>query len=73
MASQKNTHCRVIVSIDPREVVLSLIDSNGERIEEDRFGLSAGSVDIQPRSVAGDVYQLLYQCANDAVNSGDDE
>lgn len=69
--AERNTHCRVIVAVDEREVVLTLIDSNGTMLDEDRFGLSRGSPPIHPKSVARDVYQLLYQCANDAVN-GDD-
>ena len=48
-----------------------LIDSNGERLEEERFSLANGSQDINAKAVASDVFQLLYQCANDAVN-GDD-
>ena len=68
----KNTHVRVIVSVDEREVMLTLVDSNGTRLEEDRFGLSKGSAPIAPRSVAKDVYQLLYQCASDATLGDDD-
>jgi hypothetical protein len=47
------------------------VDSNGTMLDEDRFGLAKGAPPILPKSVARDVYQLLYQCANDAVN-GDD-
>ena len=68
----KNTHCRVIVAVDDREVVLTLVDSNGTRLDEDRFGLRKGSPPIIPRSVARDVYQLLYQCASDATLGDDD-
>ena len=68
----KNTHVRVIVSVDDREVVLTLVDSNGTRLEEDRFGLSKGSPPIVPQSVAKDVYQLLYQCASDATLGEED-
>ena len=68
----KNTHVRVIVSVDDREVVLTLVDSNGTMLDEDRFGLSRSSPPIIPRTVAKDVYQLLYQCASDATLSDDD-
>lgn len=68
----KNTHVRVIVSVDEREVVLTLVDSNGTRLDEDTFGLRRGSPPIVPRSVARDVYQLLYQCASDATLGDDD-
>jgi len=68
----KNTHVRVIVSVDDREVVLTLVDSNGTRLDEDRFGLRKGSPPIVPSSVARDVYQLLYQCASDATLGDDD-
>lgn len=68
MAATRNTHCRVIVAFEPREVTLTLVDSNGTVIDEERFGLVSGASDIQPRSVAIDVWNLLYQCANDAIN-----
>ena len=68
----KNTHVRIIVSFDEREVVLNLVDSNGTMLEEDRFKLFKGAQPIIPRSVAQDVYQLLYQCTSDAF-LGDDE
>jgi|LakMenE01Jun11ns_1017448.scaffolds.fasta_scaffold9940549_1 hypothetical protein len=68
----KNTHCRVIVSVDDREVVLTLVDSNGTKLDEDHFGLAKGSPPIVPRTVARDVYQLLYQCASDATLGDDD-
>jgi hypothetical protein len=68
----KNTHVRVIVAVDEREVVLTLVDSNGTMLDEDRFGLTKGSPPIVPRAVARDVYQLLYQCASDATLSDDD-
>jgi hypothetical protein len=70
--AQKNTHCRVIVAVDEREVVLTLVDSNGTRLDEDNFGLRKGSPPIDPRAVARDVYQLLYQCASDATLGDDD-
>jgi hypothetical protein len=70
--ANKNTHVRVIVAVDEREVVLTLVDSNGTRLDEDRFGLTKGSPPIVPRSVARDVYQLLYQCASDATLSDDE-
>lgn len=70
--AEKNTHCRVIVSVDEREVMLTLLDSNGTRLDEDRFGLTPGSPPILPRTVAKDVYQLLYQCASDATLRDDD-
>lgn len=68
----KNNHCRVVVLVDSREVVLSLVDSNGDQLEEERFGLSQHVDDISPRSVATDIFQLLYQCASDAVHTDDD-
>lgn len=71
-AAGKNTHCRVIVSVDEREVLLTLLDSNGTRLEEDRFGLAHGAPPILPKSVARDVYQLLYQCASDATLNDED-
>lgn len=68
----KNQHCRVIVAVDEREVILTLVDSNGTKLDEDTFGLKRGSPPIVPRSVARDVYQLLYQCASDATLRDED-
>ena len=68
MPPRKNTHCRVVAAIDTREVVLYLLDSNGEMLEEERFGLVPNAPNIDPQFVARDVWNLLYQCAIDALN-----
>lgn len=68
----KNSHCRVVVLVDEAEVVLTLVDSNGVKLDEDKFGLRRNAPKISPRAVATDVYNLLYQCANDAANSDED-
>jgi len=63
-----NKHCRVIVHVDEREVVLSIIDFNGTELEHDAFMLKKAADPIDPRGVARDVYNLLYQCAIDAIH-----
>jgi hypothetical protein len=61
-------HCRVVVHVDEREVTLSMIDSNGTELENDAFALKKAADAIDPRHVCRDVYNLLYQCATDAVH-----
>lgn len=68
----KNIHCRVIVTIGLRDVVLTLVGSDGAKLDEDEFGLRKTAKPIDPQMVARDVYSLLYQCANDAVNNDED-
>jgi len=68
----RNSHHRVIVLVDEREILLQLIASNGQILDEDKFALRRGAPPIDAKAVALDVFSLLYQCANDGVNGDDD-
>lgn len=59
---------RVVVEIAPREVIISLTDTAGARIEEERFHVSRGFPDVSPPQIGRDVFNLLYQCASDAIH-----
>lgn len=62
------TSCRVIVVFEPRNVTMYLIDGTGTTVDEDAFGLTKTAPNIAPQAVARDVYNLLYQCAVDAIH-----
>ncbi len=64
---------RVVVEISPRQVSLSLTDEAGGRVEYDRFGVEQGYPDIAQVAVGRDVYNLLYQCASDALLGGESD
>ena len=64
----RNQHCRVVVLVDDREIMLQLIAANGQVLEDEKFALRKGAPPIDSRAVCADVFSLLYQCANDGVN-----
>lgn len=70
MAAPEPLH-RVVVEVHRRGVSLRLINAvKGAVVEDERFVLSAESDDLPPDRVARDVFDLLYQCANNSINDG---
>lgn len=63
---------RVIVEIHAREVGIYLYAAGATNpakpLDAERFGLPGDAPDILQAKVGRDVFDLLYQCANDAVN-----
>lgn len=59
---------RVVVEITPRAVSVALSNDIGVQIESETFTLSRREGDLTPASVGRDVFNLLYQCAADAVH-----
>jgi len=62
---------RVTVEILPRAVTIRFVDSDGRKLEDERFILPPDAPDVLPRRVARDVFDLLYQCANTAIHDRD--
>lgn len=62
---------RVVVEIAERGVTIALVNANGVRVEDERFGLAPQAASILPLAVGRDVFNLLYQCASDAVTASD--
>lgn len=60
---------RVVVEVAPREVTVRLVDSRGNRLEDERFSLAPEDDPIDPKTAARDVFDLLYQCATTTVNT----
>lgn len=60
---------RVVLEVHPRGTILRLVDAKRSAvIEDERFILDRSADDLPPDRVARDVFNLLYQCANDSVN-----